>query len=262
MKSAPGASLAWTQLQAASTTLECLNSNSTDRWLTVELTRSPASTPERLTRALGGDRFLRGRLFELPAQQLLAVLLGGGPSGMRWQMIGFGLLQGLRGVSGLRDRDYLLYLRTMRSHMAVARLPYPENLSRARQVAKSARDYRGLPPYGGLPLDLTGQLVPELWSLLILEAEKDARLRTMQTGLAVERYRLENHGTLPNRLSDPCRRTSREFPRIHSTESRCATNAAHWLHGLQYRRDQNDDGGQETVKSGKGPRDLTFTVER
>ena len=181
---------------------------------------------------------------------------------MRWQMIGFGLLQGLRGVSGLRDRDYLLYLRTMRSHMAVARLPYPENLSRARQVAKSARDYRGLPPYGGLPLDLTGQLVPELWSLLILEAEKDARLRTMQTGLAVERYRLENHGTLPNRLSD---RAGAPPESSHGSIRRKADalqTAGHWLHGLQYRRDQNDDGGQETVKSGKGPRDLTFTVER
>ncbi|MBI4660999.1 MAG: ABC transporter permease [Verrucomicrobia bacterium] len=212
--------------------------------------------PNGLWRALAGHRYLQLAFHEMPPQRLLAVSMGVTPA-PNWMTLGMGVLQGLYSSSGLRDRDLLIFLQTMDRYLEVAQLPFPESFPKAHQLPGPPDNYRGL------PFRLMRQLLPSLPSVLVLEAEKEARRRALLAALALERWRLKNQNRLPETLQQLVPDYSSRVP-IDPFD----------LKPLRYKRlergyviysvgfDGKDDGGRAPERRGKSQTDLTFTVER
>jgi hypothetical protein len=100
--------------------------------------------------------------------------------------------------TGLLDRDYLFYLRTMHRTLTVAAAPFPERLARAKQLAES--ENRELRRHRLLVF--SRMLLPALQRATEKSAENEARLRCAEAALALERDRIRNAGRIPDRLAN------------------------------------------------------------
>lgn len=201
-----------------------------------------------MARAFAGERAF-GLAFFLDPRIQGGMFGNTGGGNIPQGLAGRALFTGLK-ASGLLAKDRAYYLSYMSNTVALAELPVTDRFK--------------VPP-GSMPQVATNRFL--LFSRLLLPAlaraiERDneyiARLRVVQTGLAIERYRAAHAGALPQSLDQLAPTYIGTLPidldgsplkfqkldkgyRIYST-------------GI----DGRDDGGKETDPA----RDLTFTVER
>ncbi len=163
-------------------------------------------------------------------------------------------------VTGFFERDLLYYLQTMETNIAFASLQPPQSLMvtnfQNRMYQELKRKY----------CILSALLLPALGNAVVREANELAYLRTAQTALAVEHFRL-THGQLPENLNELVPQFLSTVPidpfdgqplRYH----RLAKGYVVYSIG----RDGHDDGGREKPAdwkfSDKTSYDITFTVGR
>ena len=191
-----------------------------------------------------GELCLGAYCFEASPQEIRETLGGGSDSDGPL----IGLMLPLYVWSGLRDRDFRFYLRSMRGILEDAK-NFPQNV-------KSAKE-RGRQTVASLESDklllFSRMLLPALEKSTDKAVEIEARLRCAQAALAVERYRAAHQGQLPAELTS-------------SADPVFAKLAADPIDGapLRYLRlepgysiysigvDGTDDGGVERGRAGEG----------
>jgi type II secretory pathway pseudopilin PulG len=98
--------------------------------------------------------------------------------------------------TGLRDRDFLFYVKSMRQFIDACALPFPERLNQAEEAGTRSEteiQSRKL-------LIFSRMLLPALRRSMDKAAEIEARLRCAEAALAVELYRTRNQA-VPKSLS-------------------------------------------------------------
>jgi hypothetical protein len=222
-----------------------------------------AEAETTMTRALAGERSIGIDLFELPARGLIQYSQS---SGSPVQSNLFGFVTGLRNISGLRDRDFLLYLEIMDQSLTTSARPFPQRLDEAKQLGqridKELRDHRFLL--------LSRMLITASGEIMIKEAEMIARLRVAQTALVIERHRLSNRGQLPERLdelSNLNRASARDDPFDGKPLRYRRLARGYMVYSIG--KNARDEGGQEkrqVTRAGNRKAnqtdDVTFRVER
>jgi len=122
-----------------------------------------------MTRALAGERCIGIDLFELPSRGLIQYFQSS--SSPVQSQIYLGSSSGLRNISGLRDRDFLLYLEIMEQSLNTSKTPFPRRLDEAKQLGqridKELRDHKFLL--------LSRMLLTSSGEAMIKEAEMVAR---------------------------------------------------------------------------------------
>jgi len=246
-----------TGLNSAASLLECLltrHALSDGELRELSARFNLLQTSNRLARAMAGERYERIHLFEMPAPRLLALWM---PGMSGWQTAALRAIQSVRAWTGLRDRDLLEFLELTEQQIEIARLPFPECLSKAAAVSGAIRDPSRSPLAipSGMGLDLPG--------ILVGEAEKESRLRAVLVGLAVERYRVAKGGRLPENLGELIPEQLQAIPLdpFDGKPIRYKRLARGYVtYGIG--KDNTDNGGQEYTGFARRPMDVTFTVER
>jgi hypothetical protein len=150
-----------------------------------------AETPNLSTRALIGERACTATVMHSPRD----LTPPSNPAALENSVAtqkGFG--SSLMRVSGFFQRDLGYFLDAMATNIAATRLPDPELFhSRTNTDAIAIRARRGYYIMSGLTL-------PALARATDRDVAHRARLRTVQTALAIERHRLANGGKLPASL--------------------------------------------------------------
>jgi hypothetical protein len=163
-------------------------------------------------------------------------------------------------LTGFFERDLRFYLQSMQTNISFAETQ-PINVSQIsnvqEQISQTSRHNFYI---------LSSMLLPALGTATIKEAKGLAQVRTAQTALAVERFRLAN-GKLPDKLSELVPQFLSAVPedpfdgqplRYHRLEK------GYVVYSIS--SDGQDNGGRErptdAKSSDKTPYDITFTVER
>lgn len=150
-----------------------------------------AETPNLSTRALVGERACTATVLHAPEQ----LTPPSNPQALQnsiatQQGFGSALMRG----SGFFQRDLGFFLDAMATNIAASRLADPDLFhSRTNTDAIAGRARRGYYIMSGLTL-------PALARTTDRDVSHRARLRTVQTALAIERYRLASGGRLPATL--------------------------------------------------------------
>jgi hypothetical protein len=181
--------------------------------------------------------------------------------------------------TGLRDQDFLFYLRMMHHTLDAAKAPFPECLVKAREGARLVEE--GI--QANKLLIFSRMLLPALQKATDKAAENEGRLRCVQVALALERYRLQHGAKLPEQLAQLTPAILAALPadpidgaplRFHKLDQ------GYVVYSIG--ADGSDDGGLERTGTGSsgvrkwppsrksngstsrqgGPYDVTFTVER
>lgn len=223
-----------------------------------------ANLTNRFVKGLIGERATHGEIIGLaqydiarmqemvPADEEEARPAPTRQPGWGWNLIGF------------FERDRAFYLRAMTRKIEVGKLPPPESIQEAKELAKlNDQAKRGYYIFSSL-------LLPSLERLESRDAEASARARIARVALAVEGWRISHDGKPPDSLEELLPTQLKEIP-------------ADPFDGkpLRYKklprgfvvysigRDSKDDGGKEQPPRGaklKGPErfqyDITFVVER
>jgi hypothetical protein len=228
-----------------------------------ELTRLERSfrsidSTNRLGRALVAECCTTVATFGYSSDQLLNVmdLMGLGYKNRTLTAL---LLDCLR-LSGTFKKDEIRYLAWLEDYRNVLRLPMPAAIDRAEQISSSikAEDQK--------KFIITGTFLPPVLKGIEREAASIARQSSVQTALAVERYKLKN-GQFPDFLH--------ELQPVLISPLLVDPFSGGELH---YRRNQNsytiysvgpdrrDDGGSKEVpedfKQQRPSGDITFSVVR
>jgi hypothetical protein len=162
--------------------------------------------------------------------------------------------------TGFFERDQRFYLQAMETNISLAEI-FPKNISTITnvegQISQTSRHNYYI---------LSSLLLPALGNTIIKEANDLAQVRSAQTALAVERFRLA-HGQLPKRLSELVPQFLSAVPtdpfdgqslRYHLLEK------GYVIYSIG--SDGHDDGGREKPANWKSTDktsyDITFTVER
>ena len=131
--------------------------------------------------------------FTAPPAEVMALL---NPEGASPVLLGQAAFP-LYAWTGLRDRDFLFYLRTLREMIDAAKAPYPESRVTAKHAGQHAQqNIRTL----HLKI-ISGLLLPALQRAVDRATELQARLRCAQAALALECYRQTNNRVLPASLA-------------------------------------------------------------
>jgi hypothetical protein len=163
-------------------------------------------------------------------------------------------------LTGAQERDLNFFLETTATNISLAALPPPASFActnLSEQFGEAARRKGFI---------FSVMLTPTFSSEIVREAAALAKMRTTQTALAVERFRLA-HGQLPANLNELVPQLLASIPTDPFDGS-----------PLRYRRlakgyliysidaDGRDDGGREPPERKKSTDtstyDITFTVER
>jgi hypothetical protein len=223
--------------------------------LSAALQRAEGQAP--FTRGLVGELCMGSEVFRVRPTEL-AVYLGGSGTDSPWVQAVYPLYA----WTGLRERDFLYYLRSMRQMIEVSELPVTAGLVRAREQQEETERLVASRRF----LIFSSMLLPSLGKASMRAAENEARLRCAGTALGLERYRRLNNEQLPDKLAS----LNGVF---------LASVPADPFDGqpLRYRKldrgyviysvgpDLTDDGGLEKKSSRRGsssPGDITFIVER
>jgi hypothetical protein len=223
--------------------------------LSVALQRAESQTP--FTRGLVGELCMGSEVFRVrPAE--LAVYLGESGMDSPWVRVAYPLYA----LTGLRERDFLFYLRTMRQMIEVSELPVATGLVRGREYQKETERLIASRKL----LIFSRMLLPSLNKASMRAAENEARLRCAGTALGLERYRRLHGEQLPDELASLAGAFLASVPADPFDDQ-----------PLRYRKldrgyviysvgpDLTDDGGLEKKSSRHGlrpPGDVTFIVER
>lgn len=227
---------------------------------------SQAEKTNLMRKALVGELALNAPIFQLArSRPKSAVELVEGAQqigGFSTHALDFWLIRepGFFRATGFWDRDFLFYLSTLETNIALDNFPPPKSLVAAENF-KRADETVGRKNYY-----LSKMLLAALSNAITKEASSFAYLRTSIAAIAVERFRLA-HGQLPENLNELVPQFISAVP-IDPFDGQ----------PLRYHRlskgyviysigsDGQDDGGREKPadwKSGdKTTFDITFTVER
>jgi hypothetical protein len=203
-----------------------------------------------VTRALAGERCMFSACFTDPA-----VFPGMGAN----RPANIAMISYIYSAAGLKDLDHLTYLELMTDHVKGVESPFPQRCRTGKDL--DAR-IEALPRY----CFLARILMPAVGKVVETDARTIAYLRTAQTALAIERYRLSHGGELPGALADlvPTYLPATRIDPFDGDSLRYKKLAKGYI---VYSIGPNctDDGGTEAETS-KGKRqsslDITFIVER
>jgi hypothetical protein len=140
-----------------------------------------------------GEICLAAFCFTSPPDQSLALLQ---PEGSGWAAI-FKATFPVYAWAGLRERDFLFYLQTMREITLAAKSPCPESVIRAKKIGREIQQCVAAPRFRFI----SGMMLPILAGSLDPAAELEARLRCAQAALAIEQYRHKHAQALPGSLT-------------------------------------------------------------
>jgi len=151
-----------------------------------------------LYRAMAGERAGGISTFELSFSELERLSNGSGPQDANEVFKNLGY-QAYR-LSGMRQRDLSLYLEMMNGFVNSTKLGYPDALRRTHEVENemSERFSHGL---GRLAI-FSRMLLPALSKAAVKDANLSARCRYAEVALAIEQYRLEHQGRVPESLDE------------------------------------------------------------
>ena len=96
--------------------------------------------------------------------------------------------------TGLRDRDFLFYLRTMRGMVVASKAPFPAGLDEIEEVYQKLEHEIATKKL----LIFSKMLLPSMVAYARKAAESEALLRCAEAALALEKYRLAHNGALPD----------------------------------------------------------------
>ena len=161
--------------------------------------------------------------------------------------------------SGLYNRDYDLFLRTMSENLELTSTPFPAKLD-----AATAIDRRVSQATSNRVYILSHGLLPAAASVSVKECAVIARLNLIQTVLAIERFRLANQNRLPEKLSElaPSFLPSVPMDPFDGKSLRYKKLPKGYM-VYSVGEDRKDDGGAFGLGKGPdgGPSDITFAVE-
>ena len=228
----------------------------------VEALLQPLDLQKALSKTLRAERVLALSIFDLSPEAWAALGnedgqgsedVASGPEGYR---LGMGLFQ----IVGLADVDRRFMLETLGQAIAWSEEGTPESLRRIEELQEDvSRQVNRFPPKL-----FSGLFLPALSKAANRFAQLEARRRAALTALAIERFRLEHEGQLPETLEDLRSAPAAEL-RLDPFDGK----------PLRFRKlpkgfvvysigsDRSDEGGRE--KPVKGPVeafDVTFFVER
>lgn len=143
-----------------------------------------------IDRAVIGERCSTVAVFDYPAADLMNVIspTGSGP----FDVPAIRLVR----LAGQSKKDEIIYLERLEEIRQAARLPFPERLKRAVALDSEIRHQSSLHL-----LFVTGSILPPMLKIINRDAQHTARMRLIQTALAIEQFRLK-HGELPKQLQD------------------------------------------------------------
>jgi Bacterial type II secretion system protein G. len=227
---------------------------------------SQAEKTNLMRKALIGELALNAPVFQLVrSRPKSAVELVEGAQqvgGFSTHTLDFWLIRepGFFRATGFWDRDFLFYLNTLETNIALDNFPPPKSLVAADNFKKVDETV------GRKNYYLSKMFLGALSSAITKEASSFACLRTSIAAIAVERFRLA-HGRLPENLNELVPQFLSAMPldpfdgqplRYH----RLAKGYVIYSVG----QDGHDDGGREKPadwkSSDKTTYDITFTVER
>jgi len=241
------------QALAVSTIEHTVNRTEFTDELLVELSQTliNAEDASGMSRALIGERCAGLSIFKAPSPQILQ-LVNGGSSPLA--VVAIALFK----FAGLADMDAAIYLDIMNDYIEALKLP-PEQ----RQEAASAVDSK---------FDETSRIhvllhiiMPALSRVTTIDVRIAAQLRTAQTGLAVQRYRLAA-GKLPDTLAELIPTYLDAVPKdpFDGKDLRYKKLETGFV-VYSIGEDGNDDGGKEKPRKRTdppAPEDVTFIVQR
>jgi hypothetical protein len=204
-----------------------------------------------MTRALAGERCLGVSIFEAPPAQI-SQLVNGGSSQLN--VLGITLYK----FAGLADTDAITYLDLMEDYIETAQLP-PHQRQSAVDAIEAKIDKI---PKIRILLRI---FMPALSRVTMVDVRAIAQLRTAQTGLAIERYRLAT-GKLPDNLSDLLPTYLEAMPKdpFDGKDLRYKKLETGFV-VYSIGEDGTDDGGKERPRErtrSSGPTDVTFIIQR
>ncbi len=198
--------------------------------------------------ALAGERCFGIDIFRNPSAQNLGIFAPTVPAAP---------VVVLYQLSGLCDKDAIMYLDVMKEYIEAGQLP----LHQRRKALKAASDkLDGLSKIHVLLRGAVGSRVT------MLDVRAIAQLRTAQTAVAIERYRLSN-GRLPETLAELVPAYLDAVPKdpFDGRDIRYIKRDAGFV-VYSIGEDESDDGGVEKQRRrrgrGRAPCDITFIIER
>jgi len=223
-------------------------------------------TQQGLTRALMGEMSLGDYVFNSPSRELMAIV-----DLPDEYVLTFGFLR----ATGLMDRDFLFYLTTMQRSIKASEQAFPEGLTTSRQItSETAKRTQGAPD-----LIISRMLLPFLEKSFEKFGSHEARLRCVETAVALQLYRQRQGGKAPDALDKLVPTILKNTPVDPFTGKILRYRPmAEGFMVYSVGPDQKDDGGLTENPSGNeeefgalskpkrpssvGPVDITFTVWR
>jgi hypothetical protein len=162
--------------------------------------------------------------------------------------------------SGIADVDRRFMLETLGQAIAWSEEGTPESLRRTEELIEGVpRESKRFPPK-----IFSRMLLPSLSKAATRFAQFEARRRAALTALAIERYRLEHGGQLPESLADLPSAPAAEL-RLDPFDGKPLRFGKRPKGFVVYSvgLDRTDEGGREKpLKAAVGAYDVTFFVER
>jgi len=220
-----------------------------------------ADDPRWPARALAGERAF-GLSFFIDQHIQRSITqphqgIGIGPTGLAGQ-----LAISLYRASGLMAKDRNFYLDALGKCVDLAELPAPERIKTSLPNMNPTNRF----------LFFSRLLLPALQRVLDRANEHSARIRVVQTALAVERFRIAHSGAPPQKLAQLAPQYLSAIPLDpFDAQPLRYKQLPHGYVVYSIGADQHDDGGAEPPRSAKSgssskskvtPTDLTFVVER
>lgn len=212
---------------------------------------------EAFHRALAGERALAASAFQLSFAQIEMLGSNDQPyDGNGGNEIGRNIGFQLYRISGLRQLDLSFYLKMMGGLVNNAKLEFPDRL---RELGKIESEMESSFAGGRHRFAIVSRmLLPALSGAARKEAILAARLRYARVALAVERYRLDHQGALPDTLEQLS-------PKYLNTLPVDPFDGAVVLYerspGVGYRV-TSDGANAGPSHQSKKPEELTFTIYR
>lgn len=215
-----------------------------------------------LPRVLAGERGCSIGIFQDPGGYAAMMNNGlGGGGGIAPGMAQSGP-KALNKLTGFFDRDLLFYLKTMQKFIDAAGQVPSERFAAVQTFDEDIKEARQK------LYVMTALIMPALGKCMDRDAENSARLRTAATALAIERFRIEYGGNLPEGLHGLAPDILPAVPIDPFTgEVLRYRKLAKGFVVYSVGADRQDDGGIATTAkkrgaSGASPADICFTVER
>ena len=160
------------------------------------LTRAEQIAKSAMSRGLAGERAAGIPLFDLNYKQFVQFTGGGIPpmADELPEMLKAAVFN-LRRATGIQHRDLVFYLERMGEMERAFEKDYPEMRTEAQ---KSIDTVENEIPKQWVRYLVSGMMLPALSKAAHKEVVLSAQLRCARMALAIERYRLQNGGKLPN----------------------------------------------------------------